>query len=232
MKFKANSLGQKLKFTTKQYELLERLRDNSKPATPSNCQIQKRQDTSSCPLSFAQKRLWFLQSLNPDNPFFNSTEALRIKGKLHIKALEQSLTQIQQIHDILRASFSTVDGQPVQTIGPITGLKPVVIDLQDSIEKEEEVQRLIDTYHLENFVLEKGPLIRIGLVILSHAEHVLIITMHHIISDGWSFNLFLKELNQRYLALSKNQDTRHLEPDHSICRFCSMAISNGCKVRS
>ncbi len=215
MKFSANSLSHKLKFTSNKYELLERLRQDSGLGTPSTEKIPKRHDASSYPLSFSQKRLWFLQSLNPDNSFFNSTEALRIKGQLNIVALEQSLAKIEQSHEILRASFSTVNGQPVQTIGPGTGLKPLVVDLQDKIEKEQEaaIQSLIDKHNLENFILNNGPLIRIGLAILNRHEHVFIITMHHIISDGWSFNLFLKALNQSYLAFSKDYVIGYLEPE-------------------
>ena len=89
MKFKASTLSQKLNFTDKKHELLERLRRDS--GLPSDSKIPIRHDTCSYPLSFSQKRLWFLQSLNSDNPFFNSTEALRIKGNLNIAALEQSL---------------------------------------------------------------------------------------------------------------------------------------------
>lgn len=219
MKFKATSLSQKLNFTSKKHELLERLRRDS--GLPLNYKIPTRHDTRSYPLSFAQKRLWFLQSLNSDNPFFNSTEALRIKGNLNIAALEQSLATIEQKHEILRASFSTINGQPVQTIGPVTGLKPLVVDLLDKAgeEQEEAMQRLIDKHNLENFVLDNGPLIRIGLVILNRDEHVLIITIHHIISDGWAFNLLLKELKQYYLAFSKNQVTGDLEPNIQYSDF-------------
>lgn len=221
MKFSASSLSHKLNFTSNKYELLERLRRESGLSTPSTYKIPKRHAPSSYPLSFSQKRLWFLQSLNPDNSFFNSTEALRIKGKLNIEALEDSLAKIEQSHEILRASFSTTNGQPIQTIGPLTGLKPLVIDLQDKKENEQEkeIQRLIDKHNLENFVLDIGPLIRIGLAILSQAEHVLIITMHHIVSDGSSFNLFLKELNQRYLAFSKDQDAGYPEPEIQFSDF-------------
>ena len=153
MKFTASSLSQKLKFTSRQYELLEKLRQDTGLVSSSSHKISQRHDTSSYPLSFAQKRLWFLQNLNPGNPFFNATEALRIKGCLNIAALERSLSKIEQNHEILRATFSAIDGQPVQTIGPATGLKPLVIDLQNKIgkEQEEEVQRLIDKQNLDIF---------------------------------------------------------------------------------
>ncbi|MGB0909138.1 MAG: amino acid adenylation domain-containing protein [Nitrospirales bacterium] len=201
MKFKASTLSQKLNFTSKKYELLERLRRDA--GLPSDDKIPKRRDADSHPLSFAQKRLWFLQNLNSGNPFLNSTEALRIKGNLNITALERSLATIEQKHEILRSTFSTQNGQPVQSIGPATGLKPVIVDLQakEEEEKDEALQHLIDKHNLKNFLLDHGSLIRIGLVMLNHDEHVLIITIHHIISDGWSFNLLLKELNQYYLAV-------------------------------
>ena len=97
----------------------------------------------------------------------------------------------------------------------------MIIELENKRgkEREVEIQRLIDKHNLEIFSLDKGPLIRIGLLVLNPAEHVLIITMHHIISDGWSFNLFLKELNHRYLALSMNQATGYLEPNIQYSDF-------------
>ncbi len=219
MKFNPSSLSHKLNLTSKQHELLDRLRQDSGLAPKDKISI--RQDTCSYPLSFAQKRLWFLQSLNPDNPFFNSTEALRIKGNLNITALEKSLAMIEQKHEILRASFSTSHGQLVQTVGPLTGLKPLIDDVQDKSgqEQEEAIQRLIDKHNLENFVLDQGPLIRIGLVILNRDEHVLIITVHHIISDGWAFNLLLKELNQTYLDVSRGHVSGGPEPNIQYADF-------------
>ena len=215
MKSTPRSLRQKLKLTPKKYELLEKLRRDSGLDTLWNDTIPKRHNLDSYPLSFTQKRLWFLQSLNPDNPFFNSTEALKIKGNLNVTALEASLATIEKKHEILRASFSTINGQPVQTIAPLTGLKPSVVDLQGKAREiqEQAIKHLIDGHNLENFALDHGPLVRIGLLILNRDEHVLIITIHHIISDGWAFNLLLKELNQYYLEFLMDHVTENIEPN-------------------
>ncbi|MDQ2695915.1 MAG: condensation domain-containing protein, partial [Pseudomonadota bacterium] len=153
------------------------------------------------PLSFAQERLWFLDRLTPDNPFYNSPVALRLAGALDIAALDQSWREIQRRHAILRTTFRTAAGRPVQVIHPDAEQGIAVVAAQD----QAEVRRLAMTEARRTFDLERGPLCRAVLARLSAAEHVLLISLHHIVTDGWSMGVFVRELSALYAAFSAGQ---------------------------
>jgi amino acid adenylation domain-containing protein len=156
------------------------------------------------PLSFAQQRLWFLDQLMPDAPIYNILLAYRVTGQLNVAALEQSLGEIVRRHEALRTTFTAVDGQPIQAITPEINLRLTVVDLQeiDETEREEEVQRLATQEAQQPFDLTTEPLLRVQLLRLDEAEHVLLLTMHHIVSDGWSLGVLMRELAVLYEAFS------------------------------
>ncbi|PSB55843.1 non-ribosomal peptide synthetase, partial [Chamaesiphon polymorphus] len=168
-----------------------------------NTQAIPRQDEStSLALSFAQERLWFLNQLEGSSATYNMPAAVRISGSLDINALQQALTEIVCRHQVLRTSFHTVDGHPVQVIHPATTLKMQAIDLQAlaPIERRTKCQAEIDREAITPFDLEAAPLIRCSLLLLSATEQVLLLAMHHIISDGWSIGVFIQELAVLYPA--------------------------------
>ena len=154
------------------------------------------------PLSFAQQRLWFLDQLQHNSPAYNIAIAYRIKGEINIAALEQSMNEIIRRHEVLRASFKTIDGQPVQVIAPELTLKFVVKNLEQfSIEQREvEMQRRATAEAREPFDLAIGPLLRSKLLRLNEREHILLLTVHHIVFDGWSMGTFYWELAELYNA--------------------------------
>jgi amino acid adenylation domain-containing protein len=154
------------------------------------------------PLSFAQQRLWFLDQLESNSSAYNMLAAYRLTGQLNITALEQSLNQIIQRHEILRTTFPSVDGQPSQVIEPHKTLTLPIIDLQDHSEKEVIAQQLVKEEVQHPFNLAKGPLFRAKLLSLPQAEHILLITRHHIVYDGWSDNVLIEELTCLYAAFS------------------------------
>ena len=158
------------------------------------------------PLSFAQQRVWFLEQLKPGNAFYNMPAAVCLKGQLNVAALEQSLNQIMARHEALRTNFVTVNGQPVQAIASTLTLTLPVIDLRQlpETEREIETQRLVAEEAQQPFDLAAEPLVRTKLLQLSDAEHVLLLTMHHIVSDGWSIGVFLRELAALYEAFCNN----------------------------
>ncbi|BDA68761.1 hypothetical protein CAL7716_029270 [Calothrix sp. PCC 7716] len=159
------------------------------------------------PLSFAQQRLWFLNQLEPNNTTYHLPFAVRLTGKLNVPALEQSLNEIVQRHEALRTTFTSVNGQPIQVINPILTLKLSVVDLQEfPVKKQEaEVLRLAIQETQLLFNLAQGPLLRATLLHLSEQQYVLLFTMHHIVSDGWSIGLLIKELTALYEAFCKGK---------------------------
>jgi amino acid adenylation domain-containing protein len=154
------------------------------------------------PLSFAQARLWFLDQLEPGNAFYNIPAAVRLSGQLNLAALEQSLNQIISRHEALRTNFVTVNGQPVQVIASTLTLTVPVVDLRQvpESELERDCQRLANEEAVQPFDLATEPLVRTKLLQLSESEHVLLLTMHHIVSDGWSMGVLVRELAALYEA--------------------------------
>ncbi len=156
----------------------------------------------SAPLSFAQERLWFLDQLVPGNPFYNIPMAFRINGILDIAALEQVFREVTRRHESLRTSFVSGRGEPVQVIRESSGLIISAVDLSGLPEEslEPELKRLAHQEALRTFDLACDPLIRVTLLTCSEKEHVLLLTMHHIISDGWSMGVLMKEIIALYEA--------------------------------
>ncbi len=159
----------------------------------------------SLPLSFAQQRLWFLAQLEPDNAFYNSPLALRMNGELRLEALEQTLRELLRRHEVLRTSFVIEQGKPRQVIGPVTS-PLAVIDLRHDSEQEATVRELAAQEAALPFDLSGGPLLRVKVVRLSEKEHVLLLTMHHIVSDGWSMGVLIREVSELYTAYANGRE--------------------------
>jgi amino acid adenylation domain-containing protein len=153
-------------------------------------------------LSVAQQRLWFLEQLVPGTTIYTIPLAFQLKGMLNTTILEQSLNEIVRRHEALRTSFTIVDGHPVQVIASTLQLKLAQIDLRGSFAEEQgaEVSGLIAREIAVPFDLRRGPLLRASLFQLEKQEHVLLLSMHHLISDGWSVGVFLYELAVLYQA--------------------------------
>jgi amino acid adenylation domain-containing protein/non-ribosomal peptide synthase protein (TIGR01720 family) len=162
---------------------------------------------SSLPLSYAQQRLWFLEQLEPGRAVYNLPLAWRCTGDLDVPALEQSLGEIVRRHDILRTAFPSAAGQPVQVIAPDLALPLAVVDLQTfpATEREAAVQRLATEEAQRPFDLTHGPLVRVTLLRLADKDHVLLLILHHMIFDGWSVEVFWRELATCYTAICTRQ---------------------------
>ena len=156
------------------------------------------------PLSYAQQRLWFLDQLYPGSPLYNIPAAVQMNGPLHIRALQHSLNEIVRRHEVLRTTCTVIEGQPVQAVRPQLTLALPVTDLGllPTSERAAEVQRRITEEAQTPFDLTRGPLLRATLLRLGEAEHVLLLTMHHIIADGWSIGVLVRELATFYEAFS------------------------------
>jgi acyl carrier protein len=156
----------------------------------------------SVPLSFAQQRLWFLDQLEPGTATYNIPFGIRLSGQLDIEALERSISEVVRRHETLRTRFATTDGAPRQVIEAAEAVKLLVTELGGlgAAEQAEETIRLANEEAGQPFDLERGPLWRGQLIRLSEAEHVLLFTMHHIISDGWSMGVLIREVSALYEA--------------------------------
>ncbi|MGI2902888.1 condensation domain-containing protein [Tolypothrix sp. VBCCA 56010] len=154
------------------------------------------------PLCLAQERLWFLDQLEPGNPFYNVPIAVHLTGELNAVILEQSLNEVVGRHEALRTSFSAVEGRPIQAIAssslqltlPVTDLPNVSVETALHIATE---------FAQQPFDLSQAPLLRTKLLRLTQQEHMLLLVMHHIISDGWSIGILIQELAEIYKSFSK-----------------------------
>src|SRR5215510_4290458 len=171
--------------------------------------IPQRRDTNKFPLSFAQERIWFMDQLEPNRPIYNLPDTHYFKGPLDFDALQRTLTEIVRRHESLRTTFQTVDGEPVQVIAPPQPFSLPVIDLSQlpPQERQAQAQRLADEDAQQPFDLSRGPLMRVQMVRLAEEEHLLLITMHHIVSDGWSIKLMARELETLYLAYTAGESS-------------------------
>jgi amino acid adenylation domain-containing protein len=162
----------------------------------------------SLPLSFAQEQLWLLNELLPGTHLFNLSSAYRLSGFLDVSILEESLSKLVKRHEIFRAIFAEVEGQPVQIIGPGFDTELPMVDLRHlpAARREKKAAQLAGTEASCFFDLAKGPLIRTKLFQLAQDEHVLVVTIHHIICDGWSIQVFWNELAHIYEALSRGRE--------------------------
>jgi amino acid adenylation domain-containing protein len=169
--------------------------------------IARRAPGSTLPLSFAQQRLWFLDQLEPGNPAYNLAAAVLLTGPLDRPAFAASLEEVVARHEALRTTFGLADdadGEPVQRIAPPAPLPLPGIDLAGLPEeaREAEALRLAAEEVMRPFDLARGPLLRAALLRLDAARHVALLAMHHMVSDGWSIDLLVRELAALYPAFA------------------------------
>ena len=182
----------------KQQWLALRLKDFKKPDSSSEITTQAR--PANPPLSFAQQRLWFFDQWEPGSTAYLLHNAWRLQGPLNLAALERSLTTLVTRHESLRTTFSVTDEHPIQHIAPVTPVSLHVLDLTTlSVSaKETDLERLLQETTQQPFNLSTGPLWQCQLFRMAPEEHVLLLTLHHIITDGWSMGILLNELTMLY----------------------------------
>ncbi|MCP4659061.1 MAG: AMP-binding protein, partial [bacterium] len=166
--------------------------------------------TGELPLSFSQLRLWFLEQFEPGTVAFHMPEAVRLTGPLDVVALRRSLRGIVSRHESLRTTFGAVEGRPVQVIAPEPRIELAVVDLRalPREERERQAEGLALVAARTCFDLERGPLVRTVLLRLDEAEHIFLITFHHLVFDRWSMGVFLGEMAALYKAFSSGADAR------------------------
>ncbi|MUG96489.1 amino acid adenylation domain-containing protein [Scytonema sp. UIC 10036] len=159
------------------------------------------------PLSFAQQRLWFLTQLEPDSPFYNIPAAVRLQGQLNVEALQQSFNEIVSRHEALRTNFQTREGQAVAVISEKKPITLSIFDISDlpANRQKAEIKQQAFTEAQQPFDLKDDLLVRVKLLRLGEQEHIVLLTMHHIVSDGWSTGVLVQELVTLYQAFCNEQ---------------------------
>jgi amino acid adenylation domain-containing protein len=162
------------------------------------------------PASFAQERLWFLHRLEPGSSAYNLPAALRLEGALDLPALEAALGELVRRHEALRTTFAEEDGRPVQLVHP-AGAFALAAEALDGA-AEDEVRRRVRAIADAPFDLAAGPLFAATLLRVADREHVLVLRMHHVIADGWSVGILLRELAALYASFAAGGDSPLAEP--------------------
>ncbi len=160
------------------------------------------------PLSFAQQRLWFLDQLEPGSTLYNIPSAIRMSGDLNLEALRQTLDALAGRHESLRTTFEAVNGKPAQVISATASLPLNMLDLSETPAEHKEAAVMSEAVAdaRKPFDLARGPLVRACLLRLSETDHVLVFTMHHIISDGWSTGVLVREFGELYAAFASARE--------------------------
>jgi amino acid adenylation domain-containing protein/non-ribosomal peptide synthase protein (TIGR01720 family) len=182
-------------------ERVEALARENRPLLPPAVPVAR---GGALPLSFSQERLWFLDRLQPGLATYNMPTALRLSGELDVPALERALGEVVRRHESLRTHFGERDGAAVQVIAPFRGFALAVDDLSGA--GEDEVRRRAEEDGARPFDLARGPLFRARLLRLGAAEHVLLICVHHVVSDGWSMGVLFRELSALYAAYREGRE--------------------------
>uniref|UniRef100_UPI00313D0246 amino acid adenylation domain-containing protein n=1 Tax=Pseudomonas sp. TH32 TaxID=2796397 RepID=UPI00313D0246 len=174
-----------------------RSRQHERPLVP----VERNQPL---PLSYAQERQWFLWQLDPHSAAYHLPAALRLKGKLDVAALEQAFNQLIARHEALRTTFVVDNEQPRQVIGA-QAPRPLVVETLNGTPDDATIKAFVEHETRQLFDLQQGPLLRVRLLRLANDEHVLVLTQHHIVSDGWSVQLMVEELLTLYSAAQAGQ---------------------------
>ncbi|MBC1236345.1 MULTISPECIES: non-ribosomal peptide synthetase [Nostoc] len=197
-------LKRRSKLSLAQQELLtKRLRGEVNSRSQLNV-IPKRAQISPAPLSFSQQRLWFLQQLDIDNPYYSELACVQLLGALKMDALERSLNEIVQRHEALRTTFEMLEEEAIQIIHPAVTVTLPLVNLLSMSEakRQEQVERLTTEIAKKPFDLMTGPLLRVMLLQTGAEEYLLLFTIHHIAVDGWSIGVLIRELARLYEAFS------------------------------
>src|SRR2546421_693341 len=187
------------------HELKLMKRNGSKPAAGEK--IARRTDRATAPLSYNQQGLWVLSQLMPDSWLYQIPKAVRMTGSLNVPAMRATLNEIVAPHESLRTTFKTIDGIPRQSIAESLYLETTLIDLCElpEPEREAEAKRILSSEGRRPFNLVDGPLIRSLLLRMNEDDHILLVTTHHIVTDGWSMGIFHHELMELYEAFAADR---------------------------
>jgi hypothetical protein len=182
-------------------EQRKQLERRLEPAASNEDRITRRRDAGPVPLSFAQQRLWYLHQLHPDSPCYNEAVVLRLRGPLRRERLESALNRSIARHESLRTTFMATDAGPLQRVAPHLHLPLALVDCRDlGARGQDRLAQLAAREALRPFDLARGPLVRAVLVEQADDDHTLLLTLHHIVCDGWSMSVLARDVSALYEA--------------------------------
>src|SRR3989344_5824245 len=169
--------------------------------------IPRRAGTEPCRLSFAQERLWFIEQMRVAGSAYHIPIYRRLRGPLDVQATAAAVRGLVQRHEVLRSTYASEEGQPLQKVVASSKIDVPIVDLRSlpAAERESEERKLVNEERRRPFDLERDPMRRARLLRLADDEHWLLLTLHHIASDGWSVGIVLRELSALYQACSKGE---------------------------
>jgi amino acid adenylation domain-containing protein len=180
----------------------------SRKAQKVQISLRRHPKAERAPLSYSQRRLWFINELQGSSTEYNMPEALRLRGRLDTNALRRSVQTIVDRHEVLRTHFAEERGEPVQIIAPSLTLEIPIEDLSrlSKAEQQRQVLASVNNEWRAPFDLAHGPVLRVKLLKLAEEDHILLRTFHHIVSDGWSLGVFMREFRDLYEAYSQGRE--------------------------
>ncbi|MDD1611490.1 MAG: condensation domain-containing protein [Methylococcaceae bacterium] len=181
--------------TKNRAQLILQLKKN---ATSANQTIKKRPATQPAPLSYSQERLWIMSQLEPNSPIYNMAGAIQLNGVLNTVALQQSLNEVLRRHDILRSRFVEENNRTVQRVVHNKSLLFKQLDLSNAVEQQRLFDHCAQDFIRLPFNLSKGLPLRALLTTLNTQQHILLISLHHIVADRWSVSLLMGEIAVLY----------------------------------
>lgn len=193
----------KFQLSPRKKAILDALLDKEGMASTED-KIPRRRESGPAPLSFSQQRLWFFDQFEPASFVYNVLTPVSLRGNLDVSALQEAFNHLVRRHEALRTTFELREGQPVQIIGQQQSIPIRRIDLshQARPEQQEQFHAVFNDETCRPFDLKKGPLLRITLVRMAAEEHALLLAMHHIVTDGWSMNVLVREAVALYAMYS------------------------------
>jgi hypothetical protein len=196
-----------MKLSQQQQSLLEKLLREEGLSVTAQPVAGRRDGLNQYPLSYGQQRLWFLDQLEPGHALYNMPVAVRLVGEVDERVLSQVVNEVVRRHEVLRTTFTTIDGMPVQRIASEREIHLPVEDITDLPEevRERRAHELAQAEAQMPFDLMTGPLLRVRLLRLTPTEHIVLFTMHHIVADGWSMSVLIREVVELYTAFVKQR---------------------------
>ena len=190
-------------------EISTKIDSDTRELAEDEIKISKADRNEKIPLSYSQQRLWFLDQLKPNDPTYNIPTVLRLKGDLNLELFENAFNLIVEKHEILRTSFQQLGGKPYQKIKSELRISFNITEISgDSIsERIENAKLFIEEKSAEAFNLSQLPLIKCEVIKIDKNDHIFLILMHHIITDGWSLSILIREFVKNYNDLQNNFET-------------------------
>jgi len=199
--------------TPAQRALLEQRLMARRTAAARENRIVPRKDSGPAPLSYAQELLWLLSQVFDDGIAYNAPGAFQLEGPLDLNALAAALQALTERHEILRTTYKLIDGRPMQLVGPVVPVDVNLVDLRSlsADERDAEAQRTLTQESRFRFDLVSGPVMRVTVIRMSEMDHILMVNMHHVATDGYSRTAIYRDLTAMYEALLRGMPSP-LEP--------------------